>query len=302
MKILIIKHGSLGDLVLSFGAIKSIRDHHPKSKIYLLTQSGYKKIFRNLPYVNSIFVDDRMRNHKSIIKYLGIIKKKKIDLIIDLQNSSRTQIYHFFTRIFCKTKILSAKKFSTVKYLQKPQGLQHVTKNHQDQLKLLKIYNFSKPDLSWMTKSKSFKNRKYVIFIPSASKSGDYKKWPIKKYAAVANYLINKEYEVYLTGSMKDIDDINAIIELCPKAQNKIAESKIEFFYELCMKSSLIISNDTGPAHIAGLTNKNLIWLANDNTISKSCYPLGKNIHKIVSKDVKNIDTKAVIKKIDQII
>ena len=43
MNILIIKHGSLGDLIISFGAMKTLRENYQKSKIYLLTQSNYKK-------------------------------------------------------------------------------------------------------------------------------------------------------------------------------------------------------------------------------------------------------------------
>ena len=108
--------------------------------------------------------------------------------------------------------------------------------------------------------------------------------------------------DVYLTGSQLDIKDINEIIKICPRAQNKINESKIELFFDLCMGSSLIVSNDTGPAHIAGLSNKHLIWLANDNEISKSCYPLGDNVHKIFAKDVKFIKTKQVLEQIEKII
>ena len=81
-----------------------------------------------------------------------------------------------------------------------------------------------------------------------------------------------------------------------------ILESKIDVFYDLCLYADLIISNDTGPAHIAGLTNRDLIWLANDNEVSRSCYPLGNKVHKILSKNVKDVETKDVLKKIDQII
>ncbi len=301
MKILIIKHGSLGDLVLSFGAIKTIREHYKSSEIFLLTQTNYKSIFKDLPYVNDIISDDRLSSFSSIIKYLKILKKLKINLIIDLQNSSRTQIYHFFTRIFLRSKILSAKNFSHYRYSQKPLGIQHITQNHKDQLKFLGINDFNQPDLSWMGTSSRSK-KKYVILIPGASKSGDYKKWPVNKYAEIANYLESKNFDVYLTGSKQDINEINSIMSLCPKAKNKINDSKIEVFYDLCLNSSLIISNDTGPAHIAGLTNKNLIWLANDNKTSRSCHPLGENIHKILHNDVKNIKSDSVIKKINQII
>ena len=301
MNILIIKHGSLGDLVLSFGAIKTLRNNYPNSKIFLLTQSNYKNIFNELPFVNKICIDNRLGILTSIFNYLKILKKNKINLVFDLQNSSRTEIYHLFTRLFSNSQILSARRFSTIEYQQNSLGVQHITQNHRDQLKKLDIHNYYSPDLNWMCK-KVNNNKNYIILIPGASKTGSYKKWPAEKFAEIAKYFLDKRYEVYLTGSKLDIDDINKIIEICPSAQNKINDSKIEVFYELCLGSRIIISNDTGPAHIAGLSDRHLIWLANDNKISKSCYPIGKNVHKIFADDVKAIKTREVIEKIDQLI
>ena len=104
MNILVIKHGSLGDLVLSFGAIKTLRENYPNSNIYLLTQSNYKQIFKNLPYVNEILVDNRISIFPSVKNILKKVKEKKIDLLIDLQNSTRTEIYNLFIKIFTKCK------------------------------------------------------------------------------------------------------------------------------------------------------------------------------------------------------
>ena len=42
--------------------------------------------------------------------------------------------------------------------------------------------------------------------------------------------------------------------------------------------------------------------MANDNEISRSCYPLGDNLHKITASDVKNISVNSIINKIDQIL
>jgi ADP-heptose:LPS heptosyltransferase len=299
--ILIIKHGSLGDLILSFGAIKTIKHHFPKANLFLLTQTNFKVIFKDLPDVDRIFEDNRKKNLLSVINYLKIIKKYEIDLVVDLQNSDRTQIYHFFAKLFSKTKTLSARKFSYYRYQQQPLGFQHITDNHKDQLKILGINNYYITDLSWMSKSCKFKE-KYVIIIPGASKTGEYKKWPIQKYADVSNYLIKNNFKVFLTGSILDKEDINLILSLAPQAKDMTHESRIDVFYDLCLRADIIISNDTGPAHIAGLTNQDLIWLANDNKISRSCYPLGNKVHKILSKNVKDIEIKDVLNKIDEII
>ena len=303
MNILIIKHGSLGDIFLSIGAIQTIKLHYPYAKLFLLTQSNYKNILQNLPEVDTILEDNRGFIIQSILNILGFIKNYKISLIIDLQNSSRTQIYNFFIRLFMNTKILSSKKFSTFTYKQKPLGFQHITDNHKDQLSKIGINHYQTSNLNWMIKKDKIDNKKpYVIFIPGASKTGDYKRWSINNYGIIANYLVNKNYDIYLTGSILDEEIIKEIIKICPLAKNKIEESKIDDFYDLCLNSSLIISNDTGPAHIAGLTNQHLIWLANDNKISISCHPLGKNVHKIKSKNVNNINPEEVIKKIDYIL
>ena len=303
MNILVIKHGSLGDIFLSVGAIQSIRKHYKDARIYLLTQSNYINILNKFPEVDTFLEDNRGPIFFSVSKILRFINKHQINLIIDLQNSSRTQVYNLFIKYFTKTKILSARKFSTYTYHQKSLGLQHITDNHQDQLSKIGINHYQISNLNWMIKkNKVNKKKPYIIFIPGASKTGDYKRWPINNYGVIANYLANKNYDIYLTGSKLDEDVINEIIKICPLAKNKINESKIEDFYDLCLNSSLIISNDTGPAHIAGLTNQHLIWLANDNKISFSCHPLGKNVHKIKLKSVKDIHTDQVIKKIDNIL
>ena len=208
MKILIIKHGSLGDLVLSFGAIKTLNHHYSNDDLYLLTQSNYKNIFIKLPYVKEILIDNRLSIIQSIINYLKIIKKNKFDLVVDLQNSNRTQIYHFFTRVFTNTQILSARKFSNIKYQQKTLGVQHITQNHKDQLSKLNIHKYFSPDLSWMSLKKTHKSN-YVIMIPGASKTGSYKKWPTQKFAKIAKHLIDKKLDVYLTGSQLDLSLIH---------------------------------------------------------------------------------------------
>ena len=303
MNILIIKHGSLGDIFLSVGAIQSIKQYYPEAKLFLLTQSNYKNILSKFPEVDMILEDNRGFIIQSISKILGFIYEHQINLIIDLQNSSRTQFYNFFFKYFTKAKILSARKFSTYFYHQKPLGLQHITDNHRDQLSKIGINYYQTSNLNWMTKKNKVDEKKpYVIFIPGASKTGDYKRWQTDNYGTVANYLAEKNYDIYLTGSKLDEEVINEIIKICPLAKNKIKESKIDDFYSLCLKSSLIISNDTGPAHIAGLTNQHLIWLANDNKISFSCHPLGKNVHKIKSKSVKDIHPNQVIQKIDYVL
>ena len=104
-KILLIKHGSLGDIISSTSVIYDIRKHFINHKIFILTTFRYKKFFEDSNLVDEIFIDNR----KGLFSILFIIKKilnLNFEIIIDLQNSQRTSLYSFFIRLFSLNSIL----------------------------------------------------------------------------------------------------------------------------------------------------------------------------------------------------
>ena len=46
--ILIIKHGSLGDIAQISGAVQDIKENHNQDKVFLLTTLPYQKLFKNV--------------------------------------------------------------------------------------------------------------------------------------------------------------------------------------------------------------------------------------------------------------
>ena len=148
MNILVIKHGALGDFVMASGAMKSIRNYFPKDNILLLTEEKNIKFFKSIPYFNSIKKDNRKSMFFSIFTLFNIIFSQKINLIIDLQNSSRTQMYHFFVSKFTKVKISSSRNYSHYRYIIPKQGDEHVIQGLNNQLFLLGLKIFEDPNLS----------------------------------------------------------------------------------------------------------------------------------------------------------
>ena len=116
-KILVIKHGALGDIVFALNAINSIKKSFSKSKIDLLTEKKYISLFSKSGYFNIIYQDNRKNYfYKSLILIFKLIRKK-YDLIIDLQNSQRTSIYNFIFRCFSRSIICSSRPFAQLRYL-----------------------------------------------------------------------------------------------------------------------------------------------------------------------------------------
>ena len=58
--ILIIKHGSLGDIVQISGAIQDIKENHFEDKIFMLTTSPYEELFLKCPYIDEVYIDQRL--------------------------------------------------------------------------------------------------------------------------------------------------------------------------------------------------------------------------------------------------
>mgnify|MGYP001990752244 CR=1 FL=1 len=93
--ILIIKHGSLGDIAQACGAIQDISENHNNDQIYLLTTKPYFDLFKKNPNLTDVILDKRLSRFNLIYLYFLMrkIKKLKISKVYDLQNSSRTNFY-----------------------------------------------------------------------------------------------------------------------------------------------------------------------------------------------------------------
>ena len=303
-RIVVIKHGSIGDFVMAFRAMKSIRDHFSSSHITLVTTNLIKKLFNQIPYFDEIKIDDR----KSIFKtfnYFNYLKKINAELVIDLQNSERTQYYHFFTRIFYpKITINSATKFSHLNYKLPKHGSEHVIEGLKNQLNLLNIKHSLISDINWLRKN-DFVNplkKKFALFIPGTSKNGINKQWSPKNFSMLSQLINKVGLDVVISGAPNDRDIIKDITKLSPKIIKLDEYYDFPNFINLCDHASIIISVDTGPAHIAAYSNIPLIWIIKSGPYTITNKPYSKNTTTIEAKDINAINADVVFKKILQLI
>ena len=84
--ILIIKHGSLGDIAQISGAIQDIKENYRNDKIIMLTTAPYEKLFHKCPYIDEVYVDRRSPrwNLYYLLKLKQTISGLKLVKIFDL--------------------------------------------------------------------------------------------------------------------------------------------------------------------------------------------------------------------------
>ena len=106
--ILIIKHGSLGDLIQANGAIKDIKNFYKNRKVFLLTSQPYAIFMSECPYIDGVIIDCKFKSrmgtiHKKIIfdnKNSKIGIKYKIELKKNINGSIRLNHITLNPKIF----------------------------------------------------------------------------------------------------------------------------------------------------------------------------------------------------------
>ena len=293
-KILVVKHGSLGDIAFSILAMASIKQFFNNATIDLLTEEKYVNFLSNSNYFNSIFKDNR----KGIIDSLKVILKinqNKYDLIIDLQNSKRTNNYWSFLKFISEVKVNGSRSNCDIQYVIPPQGTESPQQGLYNQLKLLGVNEINQ-NVDWLSRDITAINEdKIILMIPGVSKSGKDKQWPPDKFAILASTLEKKGYNICVIGQKSDKQTVETINNACQKVIDLSDKSPPEIIYSIAKKSDFIISNDTGPGHIAALSNSPILFLAKDNVISKSNLSEYKNAHTILTDTMDSISVKQVL-------
>ena len=305
--ILIIKHGSLGDIIQANGAIKAIKKNFPDHKVLLLTTRPYADFMSFCPYIDGVLIDKRLprwnlfylNNLKKMFKRFSFVK------VFDLQNSSRTRFYKKF--LFEKDIFWSDSKSSISNNQALVEDDLPVLDRMELQLNRSGISDASlakKPDLSWATKSiKKIVNQhfdgEYILVFPFCSPKLKKKKWPY--YKDLINLLIREygsKYNIAISPGPKEVDEsknfkANIILN------NNLPLDIIELI-SLINNSTYVISNDTGPAHICAHLNKKGIVLFGSHTTPEKVSIETDNFKSLKANNLKDLTVADVFENVKE--
>ena len=306
--LLIIKHGSLGDLIQANGAMEDIKKSNPKSHVVLLTSLHYFDLMNKCPYVDEVLIDKRFPRWN--LFYLYNSKKKLLSYnftnVFDLQNSSRTKFYSKY--------LLSTPKWSstitTLELGQKKSQFdkEPVLKRMEIQLKKsgIKTVNVKKSNLNWALVNirnitKNYFDKKYILVFPFCSSKLVEKKWPY--YSILISQLkskYNRKYDVVIAPGPKEIKEaklFNAHILL-----DEGKSLKINQLISLIKDASFIIANDTGPAHICSHMDKPGLVLFGSHTTANKVSIESEKFKAISVKDLNLLKAETVMEEIKKVL
>ena len=301
--ILIIKHGSLGDIAQISGILKDIRENDHGSKIFILTTLPYVELMSKCPFVDGVLLDQRLPrwNIFYLIKLKKMLNKYNFKKVYDLQNSSRTSFYRKF--------LLNISNWSSTETtLKKGQN-----KKDFDNSSVLERFKFQldnseiktkytlQPDFSWAGLNvdkilNKYFDKKFILLFPFCSPKLSHKKWPY--FNELINIIKEKhnKIEIAVIPGPLELDEANKIDAVKIKSENKSVS--IMELTGLIKRASYIISNDTGPAHIAAHLGKRGIVLFGHHTTAKKVSIETKNFKAIEVNDLYSLKPEEVYSKI----
>jgi len=306
--ILIIKHGSLGDIAQASGAIQDIFENHKDEKIYLLTTKPYVELFKKNPFITDVILDKRLSRFNLIYLYFLMknIKKLNIQKVYDLQNSSRTLFYKKILFPKADNKTWSSSE-TTLPNNQSKEEFDRISVlerfNHQLKTSGISTTHTTKPDFSWansdINKIKNEYNlKKYILLFPFCSEHLAIKKWPY--YNDLIQLIENKyknEFKIIIAPGPDEIIKAKEIKAICVLDDGK--SINISQLASLIHQSSFVIANDTGPAHMAAHLNAKGLTLFGKHTTAYKVSIERENFKAIQVEDLHKLSASKVFEKIN---
>jgi ADP-heptose:LPS heptosyltransferase len=274
LRILVIKHGALGDVVLAFPAFAAIRAAHGQAKIALLTTAPFADFLKASPWFDEVMVDGKpepwdvpglLRLRRQLLGY---------DLVYDLQTSSRSTRYFSLAGKPAWSGIAPGCAFPQT---DPKRDSMHTRERLADQLRIAGIPALPPPDLAWLRREtpKFRLPAGYVVLVPGASPHRPEKKWPEQKFGALAAQL---PIPSVIVGSAAEAPLGSVIKSFAHKAIDLTGRTDLPELAAVISRATLAIGNDTGPMHLAaalGVPSVVLFSAASDPALTAPRYPDG---------------------------
>ncbi len=268
-RILATRSDRIGDLVLSTPVFSALRARYPKAWIACLTLIENREIVDGNPFLNEVILYDKKGSERGVwgnLLFAGKLAQKKFDIVIHLHATHRMHLVTWLARIPIRIgwerKCASALTKSYPDF--KKEGKKHeaeynfdlfeslgmaypenletyfpVHPNAERSLEELLLHHRIDHDLPW------------IVLNPSASCLS--KKWSAVRFGELVGRLTDRFKARFLAiGTLKDRPLIHRMQQTAGAPMDDLSgRLSLGMLGALLKKSAVLISNDSGPVHIA---------------------------------------------------
>ena len=271
--ILVIKFWGLGSLQLASAAVSALRREHPAAKLTLLTLSGNRDFARGLGVFDEVRCLELGGGGALVLRLLKMLRglrSARFDRVYD---------FEFFTWFSALASLASGapRTFGFADPGVRRGGLHtdtvpfnrywHVARNFRalaggetgaevapEDLSAFRVEDAHERELDHVLASGE---RALVVINPNAGDLAPERRWPAERFGAIAARLAREDgARVVITGSQSERDKTDAVLRAAgPHVSGRIQDLggalSIGALNALFRRADLVITNDSGPMHLA---------------------------------------------------
>ncbi len=281
-KIALLRANALGDFFFAYPALCALRNAYTDAEIVYLGKPWHKEFLESrISPINRVIVvppsigvreeKDYLCSKEELDIFFAEMKKEHFDLAIQMHGGGKYS-NPFILKLGAKTTVglktpdaspldisipydLYQNEF--LKYLEVVGCIGAVTKN------LHPLLSVTKTDLSL---AKDYvPSKPFIVMHPGASDPR--RRWPEKYFIEIGDILSRKGFSIIITGTEAEKEIAAHIISRMQKnAINLCGASNLSTLTGILALSQLVISNDSGPLHLAdavGARTVGIYWVGN---------------------------------------
>jgi heptosyltransferase-2 len=264
----------VGDAVMTIPALRELRRLFPEAQLTLATRPWAEALFRDADYLNEVLVYDR-QGLGTFFEQVQQWKKRRFDLAVLFQNAFEAALLPVLARVpyrigyatekrsFLLTHPLALPEWRSSKheiffYLNIVAALERVVdgkprsvEDYQPDISL-QIGRHDGSSAAAFLADRGVRENSAVVALCPGSINSRAKRWPAERFARLGDLLIDSGAQVLLMGSASELEVSNEVVSrmrnqpIVLTGSTTLAEA-----VGILGAADLLITNDTGPAHIA---------------------------------------------------
>ena len=274
MKVLILKPSSLGDIIHAIPVLRLIKIQRPDWEVHWWIAKHFAPVLEMDSDISALHYFDRQawgsfRGIRLSLNRIRRMQRERFDVVIDLQGLARSALHGWALQGGYMLGLDQKREGASLFYdeaIERPNQKTHAVDWCRSMLPKLGLQSEGSfewlPERTWISKKLSEMGfdpgRRWIALCPGARWRS--KQWSLESFTTLVNKFNSKNIRFAVIGGMEDrvmgkhLGELDRVIDLT----GRTTLCEMVEWLRVC---SVVVTNDTGPMHVAAALNTPVVAL-----------------------------------------